>query len=151
MGVAFFQPDHESHLSSREYLEGQILKGLGGRAAEEVAYGAGKITSGASSDLQHTTRIAKQMVYRLGMGPTTGLIVFDPDSGPVSSDTHIRMDQDVRAILESSYATVLDCMRVNRPALEALAEALLDRETLTGQEAIEIMNLAGLPRAERAA
>jgi cell division protease FtsH len=151
MGVAFFQPDHESHLSSREYLEGQILKGLGGRAAEEVAYGAGRITSGASSDLQHTTRIAKQMVYRLGMGPTTGLIVFDPDSGPVSSDTHIRMDQDVRAILESSYATVLDCMRVNRPALEALADALLDRETLSGPEAIEIMNRAGLPRTERAA
>ena len=151
MGVAFFQPDHESHLSSREYLEGQILKGLGGRAAEEVAYGTCKITSGASSDLQHTTRIAKQMVYRLGMGPTTGLIVYDPDSGPVSSDTHIRMDQDVRAILESSYATVLDCMRVNRPALEALADALLDRETLSGPEAIEIMHRAGLPRTERAA
>ncbi len=59
MGVAFFQPDHESHLSSRESLDGQILKGLGGRAAEEVVYGTGRITSGASSDLQHTTRIAK--------------------------------------------------------------------------------------------
>jgi len=151
MGVAFFQPDHESHLSSREYLEGQILKGLGGRAAEEVVYGTGRITNGASSDLQHTTRIAKQMVYRLGMGATTGLIVFDPDSGPVSSDTHIRMDQDVRAILESSYATVLDCMRVNRPALEALAEELIERETLSGPEAIEIMHGAGLEGTQQAA
>jgi len=151
MGVAFFQPDHESHLSSREYLEGQILKGLGGRAAEEVVYGTGKITSGASSDLQHTTRIAKQMVYRLGMGSSTGLIVFDPDSGPVSSDTHIRMDQDVRAILEASYATVLDCMRVNRPALDALADALLERETLSGVEAITIMRDAGLEAEPRAA
>lgn len=151
MGVAFFQPDHESHLSSREYLEGQILKGLGGRAAEEVIFGTGRITSGAASDLQHTTRIAKQMVYRFGMGPTTGLIVFDPDSGPLSSDTHTRMDQDVRAILESSYATVLDCMRVNRPALEALAEALLERETLSGSDAIEILHAAGLQRSERAA
>jgi cell division protease FtsH len=151
MGVAFFQPDHESHLSSREYLEGQILKGLGGRAAEEVIYGTGKITSGASSDLQHTTRIAKQMVYRLGMGSTTGLIVFDPESGPVSSDTHIRMDQDVRAMLEASYTTVLDCMRVNRPALEALADALLERETLSGSEAIAIMRDAGLEVQQRAA
>jgi len=151
MGVAFFQPDHESHLSSREYLEGQIRKGLGGRAAEEVVYGSGKITSGASSDLQHTTRIAKQMVYRLGMGSTTGLIVFDPESGPVSSDTHVRMDQDVREILESSYATVLDCMRVNRPALEALGEALLERETVSGSEAIAIMRAAGLETQQRAA
>ena len=151
MGVAFFQPDHESHLSSREYLEGQIRKGLGGRAAEEVVYGADRITSGASSDLQHTTRIAKQMVYRLGMGATTGLIVFDPDSGPVSSETHIRMDQDVRDILESSYRIVLECMRTHRRPLEALAEALLAQETLPGGEAIEIMRRAGLPEVPRAA
>jgi cell division protease FtsH len=144
MGVAFFQPDHEAHVHSREYLEGQILKGLGGRAAEEVMFGSGMITSGAASDLQHTTRVAKQMVYRLGMGLSTGLITFDPDSGPVSGDTHGRMDADVRAILESAYATVLECVRTNRPALEALAEALLERETLTGAEAIEIMRGAGL-------
>lgn len=85
------------------------------------------------------------------MGATTGLIVFDPDSGPVSSDTHIRMDQDVRSILESSYTTVLDCVRVNRPALEALADALLERETLSGKEAIEIMHGAGLEGSARAA
>ncbi|MEP7324572.1 MAG: AAA family ATPase, partial [Gemmatimonadota bacterium] len=82
MGVAFFQPDHENHIASRDYLEGQILKGLGGRAAEEVVFGASKVTSGAASDLQHTTRIAKHMVYRLGMGETAGLIAYDPDSGP---------------------------------------------------------------------
>jgi cell division protease FtsH len=144
MGVAFFQPDHEAHVHSRAYLEGQILKGLGGRAAEEVMFGSDMITSGAASDLTHTTRVAKQMVYRLGMGVSTGLITFDPDSGPVSGDTHGRMDADVRAILESAYATVLDCVRTNRPALEALAEALLERETLTGAEAIEIMRRAGL-------
>ena len=147
MGVAFFQPDHESHVHSREYLEGQILKGLGGRAAEEVVFGTDKITTGAASDLQHTTRVAKQMVYRLGMGLSTGLITFDPDSGPVSGDTHGRMDADVRAILESAYSTVLECVRTNRPALEALADALLERETLTGKEAIDIMTAAGLPPA----
>jgi cell division protease FtsH len=151
MGVAFFQPDHESHIASRDYLEGQILKGLGGRAAEEVVFGKDKITSGAASDLQHTTRTAKQMVYRLGMGSSTGLITYDPESGPVSSDTHSRMDQDVRAILEASYARVLECVRQNRGALEALAEALLERETLTGAEAIEIMAKAGLEGALSAA
>lgn len=146
MGVAFFQPDHETHISSRQYMEGQILKGLGGRAAEEIAYGTAKITSGAASDLQHTTRLAKHMVYRLGMGETTGLIVYDPDSGPVSSETHTRMDADVRQILDASYATVLAFLKQHRPALDALADALLARETLTGEEAIAIMVEAGLRR-----
>ncbi len=144
MGVAFFQPDHETHISSRAYMEGQILKGLGGRAAEEIAYGTSQITSGAASDLQHTTRLAKHMVYRLGMGETTGLIVYDPDSGPVSPETHTRMDADVRQILETSYATVLAFLKQHRPALEALGDALLARETLTGEEAIAIMQGAGM-------
>jgi cell division protease FtsH len=150
MGVAFFQPDHETHISSRSYLEGQILKGLGGRAAEEICFGADRITTGAASDLQHTTRVAKQMVYRLGMGMTTGLMVYDPDSGPVSAETHGRMDQDVRAILEKAYASVLDCLTTHRSALEALADALLEQETLTGEEAIRVMEAAGLPRAAEA-
>jgi cell division protease FtsH len=147
MGVAFFQPDQETHISSRSYLEGQILKGLGGRAAEEICYGSERITSGAASDLQHTTRVAKQMVYRLGMGATTGLMIYDPDSGPVSAETHGRMDQDVRDILEKAYASVLHCLRNHRAALEALADALLERETLTGEEAIQVMETAGLSRA----
>ena len=118
---------------------------------QKVVYGTDMITSGAASDLQHTTRVAKQMVYRLGMGAGTGLITFDPDSGPVSADTHSRMDQDVRAILDAAYTTVLECVRQNRAALEALAEALLERETLTGAEAIEIMTSAGLSGRLRAA
>jgi cell division protease FtsH len=144
MGVAFFQPDHESHLHSRTYLEGQVRKGLGGRAAEELVYGAAKITSGASGDLQHTTRVAKQMVYRLGMGRSTGLMIFDPDSGPVSGELHARMDADVRAILETGYDEVLALFREERAALEALADALLDRETLTGAEALDVLEAAGM-------
>ncbi|MGQ0648246.1 MAG: ATP-dependent metallopeptidase FtsH/Yme1/Tma family protein [Gemmatimonadaceae bacterium] len=144
MGVAFFQPDHEMQLHSRQHLEGQIRKGLGGRAAEELIYGAEKITNGASSDLQHTTRVAKQMVYRLGMGRSTGLVVLDPDSGPLSDETQNRMDADVRAILEAGYADVMQVFREQRSSLEALADALLERETLTGAEALVVLRGAGL-------
>ncbi len=150
MGVAFFQPDHETLLHSRAYLEGQIRKGLGGRAAEELIYGAERITSGASSDLQHTTRVAKQMVYRLGMGNTTGLMIFDPESGPVSAELHSRMDADVRNILDGAYADVMALFQVQRPSLEALADALLERETLTGAEAVSILRAAGLPERHAA-
>ncbi|MEP7345173.1 MAG: AAA family ATPase, partial [Gemmatimonadaceae bacterium] len=144
MGVAFFQPDSELHLHSRTYLEGQIRKCFGGRAAEELVYGIAAITSGASSDLQQTTRIAKQMVYKLGMGRATGLMIFDPDSGPVSGEMHARMDADVRAILESAYDDVLQLFRDHRQGLDALADSLLDKETLTGEEALGVLTAFGM-------
>jgi ATP-dependent metalloprotease len=84
------------------------------------------------------------MVYRLGMGTTTGLMIFDPDSGPVSAELHGRMDSDVRAILEAAYEDVMTLFRANRSSLEALADALLERETLTGAETLGILQAAGL-------
>ncbi len=143
MGVAFFQPDQDSVLHSRGYLEGQLRKGLGGRAAEELVYGADRVTSGASSDLQHTTRVAKQMVYRLGMGAETGLVIFDPDSGPVSEELHARMDKDVRSLLDSAYSDALALLARERTSLEALADALLERETLNGDEATTLLRSTG--------
>ena len=144
MGVAFFQPDTELHLHARHYLEGQIRKLLGGRAAEELIYGSAAVTSGASSDLQQATRVAKQMVYKLGMGRSTGLITFDPDSGPVSAMLHTNMDTDVCEILASGYDDVMQMFRGHRMALEALADALLEHETLTGDEASAVLRGAGM-------
>jgi cell division protease FtsH len=145
MGVAFFSPDGDQHLHSRRYLEGQILKGLGGRAAEEVIFGADAITSGARSDLQHVTRIAKEMVYHLGMGETSGLMVLDTQSGSSSAETHALMDREVRSIIERLYARAVDVVRSHRAAVEALGNALLERETLDGREALGLMIANGLP------
>ncbi|WP_411279488.1 hypothetical protein [Gemmatimonas sp.] len=143
MGVAFFQPAAALHLHARHYLQGQIRKALGGRAAEELNYGSAAVTSGASSNLQQATRIAKQMVYKLGMGQSTGLMTFDPDSGPVSGTMHSPMDTDVGAILSSGYDDVMQMFRERRPALEVLADALLEQETLTGHEASAVRRDAG--------
>ncbi|HEX6644453.1 MAG TPA: AAA family ATPase, partial [Gemmatimonadales bacterium] len=144
MGVAFFSPDGDQHLHSRRYLEGQILKGLGGRAAEEVLFGADAITSGARSDLQHVTRIAKEMVYHLGMGQTSGLMVLDAQNGQASAETHALMDREVRGIIERLYARAVEIVRTHRTALEALGNALLERETLDGPDALAIMVAHGL-------
>ncbi|HLS48020.1 MAG TPA: AAA family ATPase [Gemmatimonadales bacterium] len=144
MGVAFFSPDGDQHLHSRRYLEGQILKGLGGRAAEEVLFGADAITSGARSDLQHVTRIAKEMVYHLGMGESSGLMVLDTQNGAASAETHALMDREVRNIIERLYARAVETARTYRTAIEALGAALLERETLDGHEALAIMTEHGL-------
>ena len=143
MGVAFFAPDADRHLHSRRYLEGLILKGLGGRAAEEVIFGPDRITSGARSDLQHVTRVAREMIYNLGMGETAGLMVYDPDAPP-SEEVRALMDREVRALLDRLYAQALETVRLHRSALEALGEALLERETLDASEALAIFEAHGV-------
>jgi cell division protease FtsH len=144
MGVAFFSPAADQHLHSRRYLESQILKGLAGRAAEEMVFGPELVTSGAKNDLQHTTRIAREMVYHLGMGRTTGLIAHDTHSAPLSGESHAGMDRDVKEIVERLYARVKGLLELHRPALDALARSLLEQETLTGEEAIAVFEANGV-------
>jgi cell division protease FtsH len=145
MGVAHFSPG-EQVLHSRRYLEGQICKGLGGRAAEEIVFGTDAVTSGAKADLQYTTRVAREMVYKLGMGPNTGLVAFDEreSGGAVSAELHAAMDRDVRHIVELLYLRVREAIERHRIALEALAEALLDKETLEGGEALALLQSHGV-------
>jgi ATP-dependent Zn protease len=145
MGVAHFAPDSDRHLHTRRYLEGQIIKGLGGRVAEELIFGADHVTGGAESDLVHVNRVARQMVYRLGMGDNGGLLVYDNANAPLSADAQARMDAEVAALLERLYARTRDIIAANRVALEALAAALLDRETIEGDEALRIIRDAGVP------
>jgi cell division protease FtsH len=154
MGVAHFAPDADRHLHTRHYLEAQIIKGLGGRVAEELVFGADHVTGGAESDLVHVNRVARQMVYRLGMGDHGGLLVYDPQNAPLSADAQARMDVQVAALLERLYARTREIITAHRPALEALAAALLERETLEGDEALRLVAAAGtrveLPVTQRA-
>ncbi|MBV9109140.1 MAG: AAA family ATPase, partial [Gemmatimonadetes bacterium] len=146
LGVAFFSPEDDRFLYRRNYLEGVIMKGLAGRAAEELVFGAHAVTSGAQSDLQQVNGIAKRMVYQLGMGPQTGLLIHDGEPGSLSGEAHAEMDREVRAILERLYQQTVDLLACNREPLAALAVALLERETIDGVEAVEIMEEAGLSR-----
>ncbi|HEV2735424.1 MAG TPA: AAA family ATPase [Longimicrobiaceae bacterium] len=149
MGVAFFSPDADRHLYRRRYLEGQIVKGLAGRAAEEIVFGGDAVTNGAQHDLVQANGIARKMVYQLGMGEETGLLIHDGQPGSLSGEAQARMDREVKGLLEAGYRDALEVLRANRPALEALARALLDRETLDGPDAVRVMEEAGLARSWR--
>ncbi|HEX9939207.1 MAG TPA: AAA family ATPase [Longimicrobium sp.] len=145
LGVAFFSPEDDRFLYRRNYLEGVIMKGLAGRAAEELVFGAHAVTSGAQNDLQQVNAVAKRMVYQLGMGAETGLLIHEGD-GSLSGEAHAGMDREVRTMLEQLYRNTLELLRLNREPLAALAVALLERETIDGVEAVEIMEEAGLTR-----
>jgi cell division protease FtsH len=145
MGVAHFAPDDDRHLHPKSYLEAQIIKGLGGRVAEELIFGADHVTGGAESDLVHVNRIARRMVYRLGMSSNGSLLVYDEEAGPIGADTQARMDAEVQALLARLYERTREIIVENRAGLDALAAALLDRETLDGVEAIRVLADAGVP------
>lgn len=109
-------------------------------------FGPLAITSGAQSDLQQVNGIARKMVYQLGMGVATGLLIHDGEMGSLSAEAHARMDREVQTILERLYVRTQEVLEANREPLAALALALLDRETIEGDEAVEIMEEAGLAR-----
>jgi cell division protease FtsH len=146
MGVAHFAPDDDRHLHPKSYLEAQIIKTLGGRVAEELVFGAEHVTGGAESDLVHVNRIARRMVYRLGMSGSGSLLVHDDEAGALSADAQARMDGEVQALLSRLHDRTREILVAHRAALDALALALLERETLDGAEAMAILEAQGVVR-----
>ncbi|MBP6470851.1 MAG: ATP-dependent zinc metalloprotease FtsH [Chloroflexi bacterium] len=137
---------------SREFLEDQITMALGGRASEEVFFG--RITTGASNDLQQATRLARAMVTQYGMSASLGLPTYgsqrnNPFLGQewglggdrdYSEDAAQTIDTEIRRILQRNYERALEIIRKNRESLVALANTLLDVETLDRETFERLMN-----------
>jgi cell division protease FtsH len=137
LGVTFSSPDADRFNFDQRHLLGQIKVALGGRVAEEIVFG--DLTTGAESDIQHLTRIARMMVGRWGMSraigpiavlPTDGMGPLLPGVAETSEATQRLIDEEVRRIVETAHSEVSDLLRTHRPNLDALASALLERETL---------------------
>ena len=142
LGVTFAAPDLDRFNYLLPELHAKINVALGGRVAEEVVFG--NISTGAESDIQQLTQIARQMVGRWGMSEAIGPIAVLPreDHGPllpgaaeVSADTQKLIDTEVRRIVEEGHRTVTTLLRENRDKLDALANALLEHETLDQDDA----------------
>ena len=151
LGVTFSSPDADRFNYDEAYLKGRLQVALGGRVAEEIVYDS--ITSGAESDLQQVTAIARQMVGRWGMSPAIGPVAVLPseDNGPVlpgvsqtSELTQQTVDAEVRRLADEAHADALELLVRERPRLDALAHALLDAETLDEDDAYAA---AGVPHA----
>jgi cell division protease FtsH len=151
LGVTFQSPATDRYGYDARYLRGRIVGALGGRAAEEIIYG--NVTTGAESDLEQVTAIAKQMVGRWGMSDKIGLVsvlpgpqdeptLFPGNGAGPSEQTREIIDAEVRRIVEESYVRAVALIRENRDRLERLAKALLVNETLDERDAYET---AGFP------
>jgi cell division protease FtsH len=141
LGVTFQSPESDRYGYDTAYLLGRIVGALGGRAAEEIVYGS--VTTGAESDLEQVTRIAKAMVGRWGMSDQIGLVsvlpaegeqVF-PGSDGTSEATRELIDREVRRIVDQCYDRAVEQLREHRERLDSLAQALLEQETLDERQA----------------
>lgn len=147
LGAAHFAPEGDRHLYPRHYLEGIVAKALGGRAAELVFLGPDRVTSGAGSDLVQATSVARRMVGEFGMSEEVGLISATPQAhgGHVSAQLQARMDTAVQKLLAAQMDRAEGLVREHRDAVEAIADALLEREVITAEEVHELAARHGVP------
>ncbi|WP_431037119.1 ATP-dependent zinc metalloprotease FtsH [Streptomyces sp. P6-2-1] len=147
LGVTLSTPDADKYAYTEEYLRGRIIGALGGMAAEQLVFGV--ITTGAESDLEQVTNLARGMVGRWGMSERVGRLSALPNDGqqpyglaaaPATLDT---IDEEMRRIVDECYAHAVRTLQEHRAQLDALAGALLESETLDEADAYRA---AGIPR-----
>jgi cell division protease FtsH len=135
LGLVMRLPEHDRHCIPVEKLEADLIVAMGGRAAEEVVFGPKKVTTGAASDIAHATDLARRMVTEWGMSPAVGMVrvARSNDSFPPE------VEREIRRIVEEMYAAAKTCIEHNRDALDELVEALLEHETIEGDEVRRIV------------
>ena len=144
LGVTFFAPQEERHNHSKKQLEDRLCYAMGGRAAEKLTFD--HTTTGAANDLEQATNLARNMVTRFGMSDKLGPLTFGKKEEMVflgrelsshkdySEQTAVLIDQEVRAIVERAHEKALTLLKANPDKLALLANTLLERETLDGDE-----------------
>jgi len=146
LGVVWTLPERDKYSHTREYLKANISKAMGGRIAEELIFGHEKVTSGASSDIQMATKLAKDMVTRFGMSYELGPLTYGENEDEVflgrsitrhqqiSEETAKKIDTEVKKIVDEGYKKAKKILTEKIDDLHRLAKALLTYETLTGNE-----------------
>ena len=156
LGVTMFLPEEDRHSLSRRSIISQICTLFGGRVAEEMINGPDGITTGAANDIERASQLARNMVTRWGFSERMGPLLYDEEDGevflgmsaatqpkPISSDTAREIDEEVRSIIESCYDTARGILKEHEDKLHNMADALVEFETLTPEQAGDIMN--GMP------
>lgn len=159
LGMVMRLPEGDKLSITREKLHADLAVAMGGRVAEELIFGYDKITSGASSDIKQATRMARAMVTEWGMSDKMGPMHYgnDNDGEPflgasygrsalTSEETAALIDSEVRRILDESYELATKTLKDYHDQLEALAQALLEYETLTGDEIKELLEHGKIER-----
>jgi len=151
LGVVWTLPERDKYSHSREYLEANISKAMGGRIAEELIFGHKKVTSGAASDIQMATKLAKDMVTRFGMSNELGPLTYGENEDEVflgrsitrqqhmSEETAKKVDIEIKKIVDTGYKRAKKILTEKIDDMHKLAKALILYETLTGEEIMDLI------------
>jgi len=158
LGVTMFLPQADRYNYTREHLESKISSLFGGRIAEELIFGANKVTTGASNDIQKATELARNMVTRWGLSEKLGPLTFGDDEKEVflghsvarhkeiSEKTSGIIDQEIHEIIERNYQRAEEILKKHLDILHNMAAALVKFETIDQAQIQEIMNGNELPQ-----
>jgi len=160
LGVTQFLPTEDRHMMSRQQALARIAMALGGRSAEEIVFG--EITTGASNDIQRATQIARMMVCEVGMSEKLGPVSYGEREDSIflgrefaqhrpdySEKTAIDIDEEIKRIINEQHTRAKNVLTQYRDALDRLAQALLERETLDQDEIRAVIDGRTLPQRER--
>ncbi len=152
LGVTMYLPEEDRYSLSRQGLESRISSLFGGRIAEELVFGADKVTTGASNDIQRSTELARNMVTKWGLSERLGPLTYSEEEGEVflghsvtqhknvSDETAHTIDEEIRAIIDRNYKRATQILKDNFDKLHAMSDALMKYETIDAQQIDDIMN-----------
>ncbi|MBO9498946.1 MAG: ATP-dependent zinc metalloprotease FtsH [Novosphingobium sp.] len=160
LGMVVRLPERDSYSFHRDQMHAHLSVGMGGRVAEELIFGHDKVSSGASSDIQGATSLARNMVTRWGMSDKLGPLQYEETQEGylgyggsqrtmMSSETNKLIDAEIRKLVDDAHARATQLLTEHRDELELLAQALLEFETLTGEEIDELLKTGKIDRPEQ--
>ena len=150
LGMVMQLPERDKLSMSREQMTSRLAIMMGGRVAEEMVFGKEKVTSGAASDIEQATKLARMMVTRWGLSDELGTVAYGENQDEVflgyqvsrqqniSEETSRKIDGEIRRLVEAGYAEATQILTEKRADLEVLAKGLLEFETLTGDEITDL-------------
>ncbi len=151
LGVTMSLPERDRLSASKQWCEAKIAMAFGGRVAEQLVYGKEHLNSGASSDIQQATGLARQMVTRWGMSEKLGPLLYSENQQEVflghsvaqsqnmSEDTARLIDEEIRRIVTTGEKKAWDVLTAHKKDLEAITQALMEYETISGDEVLTLM------------
>ena len=151
LGMVMRLPERDSYSYHRDKMHANLAVSMGGRVAEEIIFGYDKVSSGASGDIQYATKLARDMVTQWGMSDEMGPLQYEEEQGEtflgysqgqrvhMSNETAMKIDSEIRGIVDAGYTRAKDVLTKHENELHLLANALLEYETLSGEEIASLL------------
>jgi cell division protease FtsH len=155
-------PERDNYSYHRDKMHANLAVSMGGRVAEEIIFGYDKVSSGASSDIHYATDLARNMVTKWGMSDKLGPLQYeDQQEGYLgmggtarlfaSDETNKLIDSEIRGLVDGAHARATEILKTEEDKLHLLAQALLEYETLTGDEIKQLLGGSGIDRPDEPA